>query len=92
MRTTLTIEDRLAEELKRVAYSSGKSFKQVVNEALRAGLAARQRPPARAYHLEPAHMGGLAVGIDLTKACHLADQLEDDALDKQGTEMAQITK
>ncbi|MDZ7811368.1 MAG: type II toxin-antitoxin system VapB family antitoxin [Arhodomonas sp.] len=45
MRTTLTIEDRLAEELKRAAHSSGKSFKQIVNEALRAGLR-RERPSA----------------------------------------------
>ncbi|WP_440998081.1 hypothetical protein [Arhodomonas sp. SL1] len=80
MRTTLTIEDRLAEELKRAAHSSGKSFKQIVNEALRAGLAARERPSARPYHLEPAHMGGLAAGVDLTKARQLADRLEDDAL------------
>lgn len=80
MRTTLTIEDRLAEELKRAAHSSGKSFKQVANETLRAGLAARARPAARPYHLEPAHMGGVAAGIDLAKAHHLSDRLEDDAL------------
>lgn len=80
MRTTLTIEDRLAEELKRAAHSSGKSFKQVVNEALRAGLAARDRPPARPYRLEPAHMGAVTPGIDLTRARQLSDGLEDDAL------------
>lgn len=38
MRTTLTIEDSLAELLKKQAHETGKPFKQVVNEALRAGL------------------------------------------------------
>ncbi len=80
MRTTLTIEDRLAEELKRAAHASGKPFKQIVNETLRAGLAARQRPPAKPYRLEPAHMGAVAAGADLTKARQLSDQLEEEAL------------
>ena len=39
MRTTLTIEDDLAQKLKTVANRQRKSFKEVVNQALRRGLA-----------------------------------------------------
>ncbi len=38
MRTTLTIEDDIAEKLKRVARRQRMSFKDVVNRALRRGL------------------------------------------------------
>jgi hypothetical protein len=48
MRTTLTINDGLLRQLRQKALDSGKPFKQVVNEALRAGLeqpATAARPP-----------------------------------------------
>ncbi|HEY3054503.1 MAG TPA: DUF2191 domain-containing protein [Thermoanaerobaculia bacterium] len=78
MRTTLTIEDRLARDLKEIAHRSGKPFKVVVNETLRAGLAAKKGlPRARAYRLRPASMGKVLAGIDLDKALALADTLED---------------
>ena len=80
MRTTFTIEDRLLDELKRTARDSGKPFKQVVNEVLRAGLEARTRPQPQPYRLEPASMGRPLQGHDLTKARQLSDELEDDAI------------
>lgn len=80
MRTTLTIEDRLAEELKQAAQASGKPFKQVVNEALRAGLRDMAQPQPRPYRLNPASMGGVAPGVDLHKAIRLAEQLENGAI------------
>ena len=42
MRTTLTIEDEIARRLKEIAYRTGKSFKSVVNDSLRAGIFARK--------------------------------------------------
>lgn len=80
MRTTLTIEDELLEDLKRAASASGKPFKQVVNEALRAGLAAGARPASRRYRLEPTSMGQPHAGIDLTRARQVSDALEDEAI------------
>ena len=78
MRTTLTLDDDLAAELKRIAYERGEPFKRVVNEALRAGLAAARAPRrAREYRLEPASMGALRPGVNLDKALRLADELED---------------
>ena len=38
MRTTLTIDDALLRQLRQKALDSGKPFKQVVNDTLRAGL------------------------------------------------------
>lgn len=79
MRTTLTIEDRLAKALKKLAFESGRPFKQVVNETLRAGLAARRsgaRP--KRYRVKPASLGGVMPGVNLDKALALAATLEDE--------------
>ncbi len=81
MRTTLTIDDSTAKKLKQIAHDSGKSYKQVVNETLRRGLAAAKiREPAPTYKLKPSSMGGLAADFDLDKALALADYLEDEEI------------
>lgn len=79
MRTTLIIEDKLALALKAIAHRSGKSFKLVVNETLRAGLrVGNALPKPRAYTLKPRHMGAVLDNLDLNKALSLADRLEDE--------------
>jgi len=84
MRTTLTIEDRIAKALKALAHRSGKPFTQVLNETLQAGLAAREAPPqARPYRLAPASLGGVLPGIDLTKAVRIAASLEDEDISRK---------
>ncbi len=80
MRTTLTLDEDVAADLKRLARKTGKSFKELVNEALRAGLRARAAPPVRRCRLEPVRLGGVAPGIDLDRALRLADALDDEAL------------
>jgi hypothetical protein len=78
MRTTLTIDERLARDLKEIAHRSGKPFKQVVNETLHAGLSAQKGTRrVRRYRLKPASMGQPLPGIDLDKALQLADSLDD---------------
>ena len=83
MRTTLTLDDELVQELKKAALETGKPFKQVVNEALRAGLRELAHSEPRAYRLRPVSLGYPRVDIDLDKALNLADALEDDALGRQ---------
>ena len=81
MRTTLTIEDRIAKELKEMAHRSGKPLKVVVNETLQAGLAASQeQKKPRRYRLSPVSLGAIREGLDLNKALSLADALEDEEL------------
>jgi hypothetical protein len=81
MRTTLTIDDGIAKSLKALAHRTGKPFKQVVNETLQAGLAAREVPAkARPYRVKPASLGGVLPGVDLTKALQLAASLEDEEI------------
>jgi hypothetical protein len=80
MRTTLTLDDPLAKELKKLAVETGQPFKNVVNETLRAGLLRRNVAPRRAYRLTPAAMGVPRQGVNLDKALELAGQLEDGAI------------
>lgn len=81
MRTTLTLEDDLAQQLKEQAHRTGRTFKEVVNEAIRRGLEAQgEMPRPQPYRLEPASLGGVRPGIDLDRALRLADALEDEAL------------
>ncbi len=76
MRTTLTIDERLARDLTEIACRSGKPFEQVVNETLGAGLSARKTPrKARRYRLKPASLGQPLPGIDLDKTLRLVDVL-----------------
>ena len=77
MRTTLTIDDGL---LRQKALDSGKPFKQVVDETLRAGLHQPLNPAREPYRCPTFSIGALAPGVDLCKATLLAAQLDDDAL------------
>ena len=78
MRTTLTIDDDLTGALKEKAFRTGKTFKAVVNDALRTGLAQGDSPPrSKRYRVESARLGGLAPGRNLDKSLALADSLED---------------
>jgi hypothetical protein len=79
MRTTITLDDDLAAHLQRLARETGRPFKQVLNDALRAGLIPGPSNP----HEDPAFPTfalGLRPGINLDHARHLAAELEDDEI------------
>ena len=80
MRTTLTLEKDVALALREEARRSGRPLKRIVNETLRAGLAARKAPAERRYRLTPVSLGGVVPGVDLNKALRLAEDLEDQAI------------
>ena len=80
MRTTVTLDEDLAQALREEARETGRSLKRIVNETLRAGMAARKAPAARRYRLTPVSLGGVVAGIDLDKALRLAEALEDEAI------------
>ena len=78
MRTTLSIDDNLADALRKRAYKSGKSFKEVVNRTLQAGIQAEHGlPRSRPYKIKPVSLGGVLPGINIDKALRLADEIED---------------
>ena len=77
MRTTLTIDDDLAALLHYQARRSGRTFRDVVNEAIRDGLL---RGETELPCVPPVHDLGIRPGVDLTKALQLVGQLEDEAV------------
>lgn len=77
MRTTITLEDELAQELQERARKTSRSFKDVVNDAVRLGLRALEHPPAPvSYSITPVSMGRPKPEFNLQKALNLADSLE----------------
>ena len=76
MRTTVTLDPDVAARLKAVARERGISFKQALNQAVRAGLSG-QRRAARAFKQYSQPMG-LRPGFNLDKALQLAAALEDE--------------
>jgi hypothetical protein len=77
MRTTLTLDDDIAARLQAEARRSGKPFKTVVNEYLRAGLAQRRAlktvPP---FRVEPRNIGGPLPGLSYDNIGALLDEVE----------------
>ena len=76
MRTTVTLDPDTRLLVERAMRERGLSFKEAVNEAIRAGLGRRPGEPSGftvVRDLGPAR-------VDLTKALRLAGGLEDDAL------------
>lgn len=90
MRTTVTLEPDVQRLLKDAERRSGRPFKQVLNDAVRAGLG---RPAARAPAFkQPVFYLGRAK-VDLTKATALAAELEDqDTLAKTNTNKTQARR
>jgi hypothetical protein len=77
MRTTLTLDDDVAAKLQAKARKSGRPFKEVVNDALRTGLAlehnAKRLPP---FTIEPDQLLELKPGFNYDKAEEIFDQLD----------------
>ena len=75
MRTTLTLDDDVADALRERARITGASFKQVVNEALRRGMSQGTEKAERPeYSVVPRH-GGFVSGVDPLRLNQLNDQL-----------------
>lgn len=73
----MTLDDDLADEVKRLAAARGISFKEALNRTLRAGLASQTEP--QPFHT-PVRSMGLRRGVDVTKALRLAAELEDEEI------------
>ena len=75
MRTTVTLDPDAERMIRERMRADKTSFKQALNDAIRAGCAAR---PTQAFVTESRSMG--RPSVDLDRALQVAAALEDDAL------------
>jgi len=79
MRTTLTLDDGIAAELKEMAHRSGVPFKRIVDQVLRAGIDAARRPtPKGRVRLRTFALGHPSVPLE--RALQLSASLEDEEI------------
>ncbi len=84
MRTTLTLDDDLARQLRETARRTGRSFKELVNSTLQIGLSRGEKPVERlpAFKVE-AKACGFRHGVDVLKLNQLFDELEIEDFNRE---------
>lgn len=75
MRTTLTLDPDVAVKVRERVAGSGQSLKEVINQALRAGLKSEPPKPSRRFVVKPFDMQ-LRPGIDPDKLNQLLDEMD----------------
>jgi hypothetical protein len=79
MRTTLTLDDDVARQIRKRAGGERGAFKRVLNDLLRRGLATGDKPaPAREAFVVQAKSCGFLPGVDHLKLNQLLDEAEID--------------
>ena len=79
MRTTLTIDDDVAQLLQEEVRRSGDTFKETVNDVLRKGIVARRNPPRRKNFVvkaRPLNLTRFGFGVTTNKVEDLIEALE----------------
>jgi hypothetical protein len=57
IRTTVTLDEDVLERVKQESKARGASFRDTLNELVRAGLLNARNKPVRTFKIEPTHMG-----------------------------------
>lgn len=79
MRTTLTLDEDIAARLQAESRRTGRPFKTVVNEYLRAGLARRRAAQAvQPFRVEPVHLGPPIPGRSYDRISTLLEETEGE--------------
>jgi hypothetical protein len=77
MRTTLTLDDDVAAELKAQSRHTGRPFREIVNETLRRGLESpRVSAQRQAFKVTARDLGDLKPGLSLDNVAELIEQVE----------------
>ena len=76
MRTTLTLDEDVAQKTKELAMKMKKPFKVVLNEALRKGLEEVEKPVRRVQYRTIPHKMGLREGLSIDNIQELIAQAE----------------
>jgi hypothetical protein len=78
MRTTIRLDEQLLAEVKRLALDTGRTFTEVVEDALRLALVQRKRRAGRVpTKLHTCAGKGLQPGVDLTSNAGLHDLMDE---------------
>ena len=83
MRTTLSINDVTLNALRERAASSGRSFREVVEQSLEIGLAQLAKPPGRGRFRVRPHRLGLKPGFNGVSLNQLYDQIESEGVKRR---------
>lgn len=75
MRTTLTLDEDVARQLRQETRRSGSSFKEAVNHFLRLGLSADRKPARKPFVVTPINLG-LPEGYDFDNVERVIELLE----------------
>lgn len=75
MRTTVTLDPDTEQLVRRLMEERGVSFKQALNDAIRAGAPSRTR---KRFRTDVQHLG--TPSVDLDRALQIASDLEDEEL------------
>ena len=77
MRTTLTLDDDVAAKLRSAARRSGHTFRDVVNDTLRRGLARLPSAPSREpFRVIARDLGARRPGLSFDSVADLLEQIE----------------
>jgi predicted transcriptional regulator len=77
MRTTITIGDETDQRLRRLVREQRRSYKDVVNDTLLAGLEQLEVKEASPPYRVDAFDAGLAAGVDRRRFNQLVDEIEE---------------
>jgi hypothetical protein len=75
IRTTVTLDEDVIERVKQQSRARGSSFRETLNELLRAGLMADTQPKRRKLNIVP-HHGGYYPGLNYDCTEELLEYLE----------------
>jgi len=78
VRTTVTLDDDVVAALRAIERERGISFKEAINDAVRAGLSGTVTP-ARPFTVRP-FSAEVGAGVDLRRSNRLVADLEDEEL------------
>ena len=78
MRTTVRLDDKLLAEAKKLAIDTGRTFTQVIEDALRMALAQqKERKRTKPVKLHTFNGKGLQPGVDLSNNAALEDLMDE---------------
>lgn len=84
MRTTLTLDPDVVQQLRREMKEGRKGLKEVVNERLRIGFGVKARPSRKRFTVKP-HASEFRAGVDPGRLNQIVDELEaEEAAKKMG--------